>query len=247
MRAAAEDNDSQQLLTRHDLMILLLAIAGGSVDALIIQGFGVLTAAQTGNTILLAVAIAQGNPVTGLSALVSVAGYIVGTAVGELVIVRQHDSEKWLSRISRTLAAELVPLFCLLVCWQLAGPKPAFGTISVLIALAAIAMGIQSAIVLRLHFGPTTTYVTGMLTTFTTETIWWLQLIEKEPISPPMRHNRKSGQLFSGRNPWMYGITWIIYLAGAIAGGLLFLRVAEAALLLPITAIIAVIIDDFYS
>lgn len=37
-------------------MIPSLAVAEGSVDALIIQEFGVLTAVQTGNTILLAVA-----------------------------------------------------------------------------------------------------------------------------------------------------------------------------------------------
>lgn len=243
---AVIDSGRQPLLARRDLMILLLAVAGGSVDALIIQGFGVLTAAQTGNTILLAVAIAQNNLVMGLSALFSVAGYMAGAAIGEIVIVRQHDSGSKLFRVSRTLIAELVPLSCLLVCWLLAKPKLAFGTITILVALAAIAMGIQSAAVLRLHFGPTTTYVTGTLTTFATETIRWLNLIEKEPILPPLRHHQKSGLLFSGQSPWMYGITWIVYLAGAVVGGIFFLLVAGLALILPITAIIAVIMVDAF-
>jgi uncharacterized membrane protein YoaK (UPF0700 family) len=100
--------------------------------------------------------------------------------------------------------------------------------------------------VLRLHFGPTTTYVTGTLTTFATETIWWLHFIEKEPILPPLRHHRKSGRLFSDQSPWMYGITWIVYLMGSIVGGIFFLRVAELAILLPITSIIAVIVVDAF-
>jgi hypothetical protein len=78
--------------------------------------------------------------------------------------------------------AELVPLDCLLSYWHLAGPNPGQETIMVLVALAAIAMGIQSAAVLRLPASPTTTYVTGTLTTFTTKTIRWLHLIETAPL-----------------------------------------------------------------
>jgi uncharacterized membrane protein YoaK (UPF0700 family) len=227
-------------------MILLLAVAGGSVDVIIIQGFGVLTAAQTGNTILLAVAIARHNLGVGLSAAVSVAGYIVGAAIGEMVIVRQHGSGSLLFRFSRTLVAELIPLSGLLACWLLARPKPAFGTIAVLVALAAIAMGIQSAAVLRLHLGPTTTYVTGTLATFSMAMVQRLHLIDEEPILSPLKHDLNFGRLFSDRNPWTYGLTWIVYLTGAAIGGLLFLRVAELALLLPIAAIIAVIMVDAF-
>ncbi|MFY8217364.1 MAG: DUF1275 family protein [Chthoniobacterales bacterium] len=53
----------------RELMVVLLTIAGGSVDAIGIIGFNVLTAAQTGNTILLAVAIAQGKIALGVSAV----------------------------------------------------------------------------------------------------------------------------------------------------------------------------------
>jgi uncharacterized membrane protein YoaK (UPF0700 family) len=52
----------------RELMMVLLTIAGGSGDAIGIMGFNVLTAAQTGNTILLAVAIAQGKIALGVSA-----------------------------------------------------------------------------------------------------------------------------------------------------------------------------------
>lgn len=99
---------------RRDLMMLLLSVAGGSVDAVIILGFNVLTAAQTGNTILLA-------------------------------------------------------------------------TCSRSVAIAAIAMGVQSAIVLRLHVGPTTTYVTGTLTSFATKIVRGLYIIKAPDAPVPWR------------------------------------------------------------
>jgi uncharacterized membrane protein YoaK (UPF0700 family) len=77
---------------RELLVVLLLAVAGASVDAVVILGFGVLTAAQTGNTILLAAHLAQGQFASGLSSAVSVLGYMIGAAVGELVIVGRRDS-----------------------------------------------------------------------------------------------------------------------------------------------------------
>ena len=42
-------------------LVVLLAVAAGAADAILIVRFDVLTAAQTGNTILLAVALATGN------------------------------------------------------------------------------------------------------------------------------------------------------------------------------------------
>jgi uncharacterized membrane protein YoaK (UPF0700 family) len=223
-------------------MLLLLAVAGASVDAMVILRFGVLTAAQTGNTILLAVHLAQGQFASGLSSAVSVGGYIIGAAVGELVIVGRGDSAPWLSAVGWTLVAELVPLSCLLSFWHLAGPHPGQGTIMGLVALAAIAIGIQSAAVLRLHSGPTTTYVTGTLTTFTTETIRWLQLIETAPHLVPTRQELDSASLLSDDSPWIYGITWLVYAVGAVVSGVLFLRVGEGALVLPIATIVAVIL-----
>ena len=56
---------------RNEGIPLLLTLVGGSVDAMVILGFNVLTAAQTGNTVLLAVAIARGDLVTGASAATS--------------------------------------------------------------------------------------------------------------------------------------------------------------------------------
>lgn len=229
-----------------DILVLLLSVAGGSVDAVIILGFHVLTAAQTGNTILLAVALAEGRFATGFHAAVSVIGYMAGAAVGELIIIRRRNSESWLSPVGWGLVVELVALSGLLVSWRLAGQNPTVGTSAGLVVFAAVAMGIQSAVVLRLHVGPTTTYVTGTLTTFMTETVRWLHLVKSAP--PPAIEARDPGSVLSSpsNGPAIYGIAWLVYAGGAFVGGLLFLRVREVALALPIVAIVAAIVTGVH-
>jgi uncharacterized membrane protein YoaK (UPF0700 family) len=231
---------SPDSFARQDLIVLLLSLAGGCVDAVMILGFNVLTAAQTGNTILLAVSLAQGRFATGFYAAVSVIGYMAGAGVGELVIVRRRDSASWLSPVGWGLVVELVALCGLLVCWRLAGRNPPVGMSAGLVAFAAVAMGIQSAAVLRLHVGPTTTYVTGTLTTFMTETIRRLPLVETAPARAPETQD-PGPSILSPNGPVLYGVVWLVYAGGAGVSGLLFLRVREAALALPIVAIVAAI------
>lgn len=229
----------------RDAMLMLLAIAGGGVDAVVFLGFGVLTAAQTGNTILLAVAVAQGRFAVGFHSMISIVGYVAGTAIGELLILRRLDTARkpstpWLTPVRWALIAEVIVLGGVLGAWRLVGPEPSTATGTILIALTAVAMGIQSAAVLRLHAGPATTYVTGTLTTFTTEAIRWVRLLETAPPTGRREHAARGGAL-SGDRPWIYGITWLIYAAGAFGSGLLFQRTGGSALLLPLIVIIATI------
>ncbi len=216
------------------------------MDAVIILAFNVLTAAQTGNTILLAVSLVEGRFATGFLAAVSVIGYVAGAAVGELVILRRRDSVSWPSPINCGLVAELVALGGLLLSWRLAGHNPNMETSAMLIAFAAVAMGIQSAVGLRLHVGPTTTYITGTLTSFMTETIRWLHLIESAPTTAPEARASSSPILSPSKGPVIYGLDWLVYAGGACVSALLFLRVREAALSLPILAIVAAIVAGFH-
>ena len=213
--------------------ILLLAVVGGGVDAVTLLGFGALTAAQTGNTILLAVALAQGRLVIGLHSAVSIASYVVGTALAEMIIDARRLTRSGRLAIGWTLLVELIALGSLLVGWLAIGPNPAARTSVLLVALAAVAMGMQSAAVLRLHVGPATTYITGTLTTFTVDVIRWPHLVEPARL--------ESGEI-AGQRPWIYGITWVVYFGGAIVTGLLYQVVGERALLLPVIMLVAAVI-----
>ncbi len=224
---------------RHSI-VLLLAVVGGSIDAAVILGFGVLTAAQTGNTILLAVSLVQHHFVESLHSVISVAGYVAGAAFSELLMVRcDVNAQKKITIVIR-LSAELAVVALLAILWYIAERHPAIAPAPVLVALAAIAMGMQSATVLRLHSGPKTTYVTGTITNFTTKAVRWLRVLETAPSSTSSRASEIESQgdpPSYGDPPSMYGLNWLIYFLGAAVGGIIFLNFHETALLLPIAAL----------
>lgn len=238
---AARESSSSSSILRRGLTILLLALAGGGVDAVIMLGFGVLTAAQTGNTILLAVAVAQGHFARGGHSAVSAAGYILGTVAGEWIIVARRASASRLSPVGLALTVELVSLGGLLALWLLGRPERSWGGGAVLIALTALAMGIQSAAALRVHAGPATTYITGTLTTFTTEVVRRLRRGKTAVPQPSTDPEPGAASFWSSHRPWIYGMTWLVYAGGALAGALLFHRARAAALVLPIVMILAAI------
>jgi uncharacterized membrane protein YoaK (UPF0700 family) len=216
---------------RLGLTILLLSLAGGTVDAAVLLGFRVLTAGQTGNTVLLAVALARHEFAVGLASAISVLGYVGGVAAGEVIIVA-CGPRRTSTPVRGALLAELAPLTASFVAWRfLAGPP------YLVVALAAIGMGMQSAAVLRLHAGPATTYITGNLTICAVRAVQWLHLVSAENTAPIRKSASSIGAL-------VYGGTWGAYLGGAIVGGALFLRVGALALVVALIEVVGAIICE---
>jgi len=206
-------------------MVVLLTIAGGGVDAIVIMGFNVLTAAQTGNTILLAVAIAQGKIALGVSAAVSVFAFVTGAALGQILL----SSSPPRFRFACPLGLEAALLLILIAIWQVAEPSNSRTTELTLIACAAAAMGIQSAIILDLH-ARSTTYITGMLSGLITAMV--RAGMRRHAVQPPVTGNDTA---------WIAGVAWLTYLAAAVVSGLVFLRFGGLSLILPLLAIAWVI------
>lgn len=213
----------------RDLTVCLLTLTGAGVDALLIMGFNVLTAAQTGNTILLAVAIARGQYETGMAAAASVVSFAMGAAAGTWTLLRWRVPAKWISEIRAALITEWLFLVGLFGVWKIAGKNPSSGMVYALVVLAAFAMGIQSAVIVHLR-ARTTTYVTGLLTQFTTGIIQQLlsrKIGEKKSIPDP---------------PSKSGWTWLLYAVTATLCGFLFLQIGMYALLLPLAALLTAIV-----
>jgi uncharacterized membrane protein YoaK (UPF0700 family) len=224
-----------------DLMILMLAVVGGSVDAIVCRAFDALPGPQTGNTVLLGIALAHGQFSLAMARSAALFGYIVGAAIGQVMIVKHRGSWPWPSAAGTIEIVELMFLGALIVAWHLAGAHAVGTAKDIFVAMSAIAMGIQSAVVLDLPAEkPTTTYITGMLTTFVTQLIQSLHLIEASSESRS-RHEISLARM-SLAGPWIYGLTWLVYLSGAVAGGLLFSPAHENALLLPIVLLAAVVL-----
>jgi len=202
----------------------ILAATGGGVDAVFFLSFEVLTAAQTGNTILLAVALVQGQLDAGFSGALSLIAFLVGAVLAGGI------ARFLKSKIALLLAIEALTLCALAVVWHFkASPlTPTMG--NVLIATAAACMGWQSSVMLTLR-SRSTTYMTGILTTFAHALI----------VRGGARMSHSPDPTDS---PWPYGLTWLIYFSGALLTGGLFLKCGPLALLLPIACLL---IGGFFS
>src|SRR4051812_12229207 len=97
-------------------MLILLGFTGGYVDAMSYFGFErVFTAAMTGNTVLLALAIAQSDPPAALRSGLALLGFVAGVAF-------THElARRTLHRAGMgpafCLFLEVVFLVCLVLAW----------------------------------------------------------------------------------------------------------------------------------
>src|SRR5438445_12388086 len=77
-------------------MLCLLAWAAGIVDAVSYLGLGrVFTAMMTGTTVLLALAIGQGESMAILRSALALAGFRVGATTGAFIVSRGRSRDEW--------------------------------------------------------------------------------------------------------------------------------------------------------
>src|SRR2546422_7857246 len=77
----------------RDAMLLMLTWAAGTVDAISYLGLGrVFTAMMTGNTVLLALAVSEGESMAVMRSGLALAGFSAGAAAGALLFM--HSDER---------------------------------------------------------------------------------------------------------------------------------------------------------
>ena len=145
----------------------VLTIGTGAIDAIsFLRLGGVFSSVITGNLVLLG--LAAGRADGALAAHLGVAGvsFIAGVLAGAgLTGPTTADHPVWPARVNVALAAELASLGMFLGWWATIGSHPRGGVQFALLALAALAMGLQSAAVRAIGIaGLSTTYMTGILT-----------------------------------------------------------------------------------
>jgi uncharacterized membrane protein YoaK (UPF0700 family) len=226
--------------------------AGCIIDAASFLGLGqVMTAAMTGNTVLLELALGQADAEGALRATVALAAFVAGALVGAAIVDRDPSGVVWAPAVTAALALELVVLVVLTLVWHVleGGPAWSIDYRHPLIAAAGVAMGIQSAAAQRVGVpGVTTTYVTGTLTSMAARVVGWLRSSPAAQGDPV----RDVGA------PWLQASVWIAYGAGSVFAGAAHLwwptvalppvlagvagevRWPSAALLLPIAIVAAV-------
>lgn len=202
--------------SKRNSLLLVLSLAAGCVDAAAFVNTGAFPANMTGNSVMLGLALAHANTDHAGLSFLALLGFCAGV-IGSAWFMPSADGErKWTRALSAVFfAAGLLLLASVSALMFL--DLPAF---SWLIVPLAIAMGMQSAAVLRLGVaGISTTVITGTLTT---------ALVR---LTGKMRKNKK--QEMSGKGPWLPLLSWTAYLAGALVGGIQSVWQADWILLLP--------------
>lgn len=226
---------------RRDAMLLILTWAAGHVDAIGYLALGrVFTANMTGNTVLLGLHLGQEQGAAALRAVVALVGFGAGVAIGALIVERIRSEHPWPRAVTAALAVEAVMLAGFGAGLYFTG---AMREAQVpLIAVSAMAMGIQSAAARRLNVpGIATTYVTGTLTGAVTG------LIARTRPAPPVAgpaQGRVEGVPAGGR--WWHDVrlqllALLIYGFGAVVGGLAHERWPALVAALPFVAVTLVV------
>jgi uncharacterized membrane protein YoaK (UPF0700 family) len=214
----------------RDGMLLVLTWAAGCVDAISYLGLDhVFTAMMTGNTVLLGLALGQGEIRAALRSILALIGFAAGVAAGTMIAEREKGEEEWPAAVTAALIVEASLLAAFSATWHFSGTPR--GAAHVLILLLSLAMGIQAAAVRRLGVpGIATTYITGTLTSLMVDLVGWMRSAagpsprEAENDEKPV--NESSEVRWERRVGLLAGV-FFVYSFGALAGGILQTRFAS--------------------
>jgi uncharacterized membrane protein YoaK (UPF0700 family) len=216
-------------------LVVLLAFAAGSVDALSYLGLGnIFTANQSGNIVLLGLGLGQGHSLATLRSLVSLLGFLVGVGLAVLIGVPLTRQMRWSAAITWVLAFESVILLSLTLWGALARPNAETTAILPFIVLAATAMGMQSITLWALG-------VPGVTSTVIASTLTLLMGISGAELRRPLDMSAPAAQESSPARPaplappsraGLLALVVGVYLLAAIVTG-----VAERTFLLAAAAI----------
>lgn len=219
--------------------LLFLSWTSGCLDALSYLGLGrIFTANMTGNTVLFGLALAQGNWLDALHALVALLGFALGAIGGTFLVERNYERKKagWTPRVLFALTIESCLLLIFAIVWPFAKALPQTSLpIYILILVAGLAMGQQSAIVVSLGVpGISTTYITGTITTLMSAFGRRLFIHTQEP--PPLA-DAQEAQIEHLR-PLRLATVWLIYIVAAGISGFTALHIPALASFLPFIAVV---------
>src|ERR671921_684042 len=136
--------DNRSLGVR-DLVLMALTVSSGAIDSISYLALGkIFTAFMTGNFVFLGLLAAGSGTQSLISVLVSIALFAAGGYLATRIIGPSRGSGVWPPRATAALGVTVVAQACFLAVWVAAGGQPLGGVVAVLLALWALAMGIQT-------------------------------------------------------------------------------------------------------
>lgn len=153
---------------RRDLLVVVLALTSGATDAIGVLALGsAFTSVMTGNMVLSGVAIAERDVALLTLTVTAIGSFVVGAAVGaRLAGSAVAGDPVWPRAVTTALTVELLLLTVFAGAWWALGSEAGETAQFPLLALNALALGLQSSAIQRFGVsGLSTTYLTGTLTT----------------------------------------------------------------------------------
>jgi len=223
-------------------MLHLLTFAAGGVDAVSYLGLEhVFTAMMTGNTVLLGLALGQGEIVAALRSVTALCGFALGVMVAAVIVARRPSSEEWPPSVTTALALEAIVLATAAVIWRFTGLERTAASVHTLIALFGTAMGMQAAAVRHLGVpGIATTYITGTVTSLFVDLVGWAKSQRSRTAEAVTAE--PAGAEWERRVGLLAGV-FVVYGLGALVGGVLHSRTSFLGALSPLIAVGVVVVN----
>jgi uncharacterized membrane protein YoaK (UPF0700 family) len=138
----------------RDALLAVLALTAGSVDALAWLALGkVFSAFMTGNVVFIAVGLSSHDARLALHAAVAVCAFGAGAFATARVMPREAPAVLWPASVTVGLLGTAFVQLAFWIVWLAVGGHPGSTLMVVLLAISALAMGIQTAtaVVLGVH------------------------------------------------------------------------------------------------
>jgi uncharacterized membrane protein YoaK (UPF0700 family) len=196
----------------RDALLAALALAAGSVDALTWLALGkVFSAFMTGNVVFIAVGLSSHDSGLAMHAAVAVCAFGAGAFATARLMPREAPTVLWPARVTVGLLGAAFVQLAFWIVWLAVGGHPGSTITVVLLAISALAMGIQTATAVALG-------VHAVFTTAATAT-WTVLAGDAADWSGTRIERRRLATVLGGT------------LIGALAGALLL---AHARLWMPL-------------
>ncbi|MBD3781333.1 MAG: DUF1275 domain-containing protein [Micrococcales bacterium] len=151
----------------REVLVVVLALTSGATDAIGFLALGsAFTSVMTGNMVLFGIGVAHGDTAILALTATAIGSFVLGAAVGARVAGNPEAGDPvWPAAVSRALMLELGLFTVFAAAWWALGSSPPEGAFLPLLALNAVALGLQSSAIQRFGVsGLSTTYLTGTLT-----------------------------------------------------------------------------------
>ena len=160
-----------------------LTLSSGAIDSISFLGLGkVFTAFMTGNVAFLGMGIAGNTMPRVASVLASMIAFAVGIYLA--TIIQSSGEQKsdviWSPRTTLVLGVSLLAHLGFVAIWFANSGRPDASLFPILLAVWALAMGLQSGAVRKLHVeGIFTTAATGTLMVLASDVVNWKKTVDE--------------------------------------------------------------------